>query len=221
MVHSIDIETAHYIINYYAHLMTDQEQTALKHASTSSMLQLNQSIFQDTNPAYKQKYDWISDDPAILSLLANGSDAFRISAATRILQEHHHRIFINSCPRCSQLARTIAARQCRHCGHSWHDNTLARFKLRNYFRPDNKPLFLLGEVMKGDFQKGHYIDLTMLHINAQPRIEQVEFSLHRQQDNTWENIALGISDISEEDLVLLKKVAHQDRMIDIIRQRRA
>jgi len=41
-----------------------------------------------------------------------------VNTADRILKEHNEEIFLNNFPN-QKLARTLNARQCRHCGNKW------------------------------------------------------------------------------------------------------
>ncbi|MCB0495870.1 MAG: hypothetical protein KDC79_07020 [Cyclobacteriaceae bacterium] len=111
-------ETARYIINYFSRYMTKDESLAWRHYSSTIKLADND------NPALTKMYykkGWLSDDPKILNLLKDGYDEFEKNTADRILKENEKEIYLNKCPKCSRLARTPKARQCRHCGYNWHE----------------------------------------------------------------------------------------------------
>ncbi|MCB9678207.1 MAG: hypothetical protein H6737_24110 [Alphaproteobacteria bacterium] len=55
------------------------------------------------------------------SLLEQGEDTFFEAICRRFLREHEHELITNRCQRCNGLCRTPRARQCRWCGHNWHD----------------------------------------------------------------------------------------------------
>ena len=69
---------------------------------------------------YKQK-GWLTSDQAALELIKDGYDAFELKTAKRILADNSDKIFLNNCAMCGKLARTPEAKQCRHCGHDWHN----------------------------------------------------------------------------------------------------
>lgn len=60
------------------------------------------------------------DDPDVVSMFADGSDAFRDRVRDRILRDHSDAILINRCSECSKIVVTPEARQCLWCGHNWH-----------------------------------------------------------------------------------------------------
>lgn len=62
----------------------------------------------------------LTTDEDALALLENGYIEFIINTSTRIYMEHKHEIYFNLCPKCSKIARTPKAQQCRFCLHDWH-----------------------------------------------------------------------------------------------------
>jgi hypothetical protein len=70
--------------------------------------------------AFVRKRHGLDDDPAVVSKLAGGTDAFRLLAAERILREHADAVIVNRCPRCHRVVRTPRAAQCFWCGFDWH-----------------------------------------------------------------------------------------------------
>lgn len=65
---------------------------------------------------------WLTDDPAILSLLAEGKAGLGRAIEQRLRSELGNELVINRCPKCGALARTPKARQCRQCPHTWRDS---------------------------------------------------------------------------------------------------
>ncbi len=189
-------ETAGYIIQFFPRLMTEAEVDALRHSN--SMFKLLSPEDYDSIESYKASVKFfkarnlITEDHEILSLLNNGREEFYIKTATRILQETPHKIFFNHCPKCNQLARTPYARQCRHCGHSWHDTIKATFKIYNILEFQSKPdqLLFVGRITRGAIQVGMKIDLTFLGVSNKPAIESIE-----PVDNDYERyatVSLGV-----------------------------
>jgi hypothetical protein len=122
----MDQALALYITTYYSELMTAEEHVANRHLATAFKATSGRSdrVAQDeVRSEGGLRARWLSDDPRILELTADGIDAFRRRVATRILAEHPHEIFLNYCPQCGGLTRTPKAKLCLHCGHSWHHET--------------------------------------------------------------------------------------------------
>lgn len=66
------------------------------------------------------RHGWISDDPSVLELIADGYKAFKSRTARRIWAVHRYELVLNLCPVCGKIARTPLAKQCRFCRHDWH-----------------------------------------------------------------------------------------------------
>ncbi|WP_044208697.1 hypothetical protein [Flammeovirga sp. OC4] len=114
-------ETIDYILNYFSGLMNEKEALAWRHYS--SEYKLTHSENQDTVEKRRKIYlskGWLTEDEQTLRLLENGIDQFRLNTAERILNENSDKIEFNKCPKCSELARTPKAKQCRFCGYDWH-----------------------------------------------------------------------------------------------------
>lgn len=115
-------ELVGYVIRYYAHLMTVPERLANRHLIGAMKATHGKSDVEAQAEARNvwSFSKWMSNEPEVLSLAANGYEAFIQRTAARILNEHSDKIFFNRCPKCGRLARTPQARQCRSCGHDWH-----------------------------------------------------------------------------------------------------
>jgi hypothetical protein len=162
---------------------------------------------------------WISEHPDIKEFLKDGYEEFELNVSRRIMKETPEKVFFNNCPKCNKLARTPYARQCRHCGHSWRDLTVAQFKLDSSFQLTDRHFFLLGQIAKGEIKQGQFMDLTMLGLNKRPKIETIEFALKRQDGKVWEDIGLGTNELTEEDKEYLKNVGSFGTPFDIINER--
>jgi hypothetical protein len=211
-------EIAKYIRNFFPNLMTDEERLALKHLIYTDKVDNSTS---DSSIMRKLLIErgLISSNPKILDLLSNGSEEFELRVAKRIMTETPDKVFFNKCPKCSSLARTPYARQCRFCRYSWHDLTIAQFKLVSSFQLTGGYFFLLGNITKGQVSKGSFLDLTMLGLNKKPKIEAIEFALKKQDGKVWEDIALGTNDLSEEDKDYLKQKGAFGTPFDILKER--
>lgn len=108
-------EVVKYIVNYFSNLMTEDERLALKYHMYTYK--------SSDNPKMKKlmiEKGWIDQRPEIVTFLKNGYDEFELNVAKRIMEECPEKVIMNNCPKCSGLARTPYARQCRSCGFSWH-----------------------------------------------------------------------------------------------------
>ncbi|WP_129717202.1 hypothetical protein [Pedobacter sp. SYP-B3415] len=112
-------ETASYVLAHYSHLLTLEEQLAKRHFASQIKIGNHSSNLQPLTRLYK-RIGWITVDEGALDLVKLGNNAFILKVAERILTEHPDRVVLNVCEKCHKLARTPAARQCRHCGHNWH-----------------------------------------------------------------------------------------------------
>lgn len=210
----VDKETASYIRSYFSRLMTDDEKLALKYHMYTYKT-------EDNPQMRKVMVDkgWISERPDIKEFLKDGYEEFELNVARRIMKEVPEKVFLNNCPKCNKLARTPYARQCRHCGHSWHNLTVAQFKLDSSFHLTGRHFFLLGKITKGEIKQGQFMDLTMLGLNRRPKIEVIEFALKRQDGKVWEDIGLGTNDLTEEDKEFIKSIGSFETPFDIINER--
>lgn len=194
--------------------MTDDERLALNYHMYTYKT--------EDNPKMRKlmvERGWISEQPEIKAFLNDGYEVFELNVARRIMKEVPEKVFLNNCPKCNKLARTPFARQCRHCGYSWHNLTVAQFKLESSFQLTGRHFFILGQITKGEIKQGQFMDLTMLGLNKRPKIEAIEFALKRQDGKIWEDIGLGTNELSEEEKQYLKSLGSFGTPFDIINAR--
>lgn len=110
-------ETVQYVFTYFGHLMTEEEQVAWRHYSSTLKLEGNNN---QTVTSFYEKHGWLSNDSVALGLLKDGYENFEMNVAKRILINNEGQIFLNKCAKCDLLARTPNAKQCRYCGYDWH-----------------------------------------------------------------------------------------------------
>lgn len=106
-----------YILDYYSHLMNPDEKKAHLH-----IIYHNKAGDNDKMLALMKERGWIDKlgNKNVDNLLRNGTEVFFDTVAQRIYKECNTEIFINTCPKCTKLARTPFAKQCRFCSHNWH-----------------------------------------------------------------------------------------------------
>ncbi len=210
----MDKEISNYIRTYFSHLMTNDEKLALKY-------HLYTFKTEDNPQMRKVMIDkgWISERPVLKELLKNGYDEFELNVARRIMKETPEKIYLNNCSKCNKLARTPYAKQCRHCGHSWYDLTVAQFKISDCFQLTDRHFFLLEKITCGEINQGQYMDLMTLGLNARPKIQAIEFALKQSYGKVWEDIGLGTDELSQEDKEFLKNSGSLGKSIDIIKSK--
>lgn len=69
---------------------------------------------------YDEQQGWLSSDPRILDMIADGREALKKRIVERIWDQHKHELALNLCPLCGKITRSPKARQCRFCFHNWH-----------------------------------------------------------------------------------------------------
>ncbi|MBI3233097.1 MAG: hypothetical protein HYZ42_03500 [Bacteroidetes bacterium] len=214
----MNLETARYIIRHFPNLLTGAEKMAIKH--TTSLHKIENSQYNNPNKI-KIYLDqgWLTTDQNILDLLKDGYDSFELNVAYRIISQNPEKIFFNNCPKCDKLARTPYARQCRFCGHSWHNLIVAQFKLRSSSQLFLRGFFLFGQITKGEIQKGQYMDLTMLGLNKKPRIDSLKFARKQESGKVWEEVGLGTRELMKEDKIYLEKLRAFGTPFDIVNER--
>lgn len=206
----MDKETISYIINYFSHLMTHREKLAWKsHVftyKTSKNAEMRKILIKE---------NWISSDPEITSLLQNGYDEFELNIVKRIMAETPEKVFFNNCPQCNRLARTPYAKQCRHCGYSWH-NLVAKFKIDSAFQLTDRSFYFLGEIIEGEINPGQLMDLTTIGLHKKIKIESIELGNKPNNGNPWNGIGLGTNELTEDDKEYVKQQASLHPVINII-----
>jgi translation elongation factor EF-Tu-like GTPase len=83
-------------------------------------------------------------------------------------------------------------------------NSGATFKIKSALQVTGRQFFILGEVLSGTIQKGMEADLSNAGINKKHTVEAIEFASHRDGDKTWDDIALGFSDLTAREKELVK-----------------
>ena len=105
-------ELENYIYEYCSKFRTVNEALAAK--------TLIYNPYSESMRAMMAKHGWLSDDPVVLQMIADGYEAFKGRTVRRIWADHRHELSLNLCPVCGKIARTPFARQCRFCGYDWH-----------------------------------------------------------------------------------------------------
>jgi hypothetical protein len=127
----MDKITKFYIFSYFSHLMTPQEKVAHRSMVAEAKVAARKSFMMkrfegevgiELASQSIGVEQWISSDPEIRALLANGPDAFITAVCDRLLREEQDKIYFNRCPRCQAVTRTPTAKQCPKCFFSWHDS---------------------------------------------------------------------------------------------------
>jgi hypothetical protein len=131
-------EVARYVVRFHWDLMSGEERLAQRHLAATikaaggsdlaaqgqarkSLSRLDVAIRTvSKNEKGITPLQFLSDDPSVLGLTADGFEAFELRTTARILRERAAEVRFNLCPRCDKLARTPTAKQCRHCGYDWH-----------------------------------------------------------------------------------------------------
>jgi hypothetical protein len=93
-------EAAHYVIGFYGSLMTDVERRAQRHLSATMKATLGRSDVAAQKDAQRSRIHskFLSEDPNVLRLAADGYEAFAQRTAARILQECGAEARFNRCP---------------------------------------------------------------------------------------------------------------------------
>ncbi|PRB03530.1 hypothetical protein CQ046_09130 [Chryseobacterium sp. MYb7] len=205
----MDRETINYIIRYFGKLMTRDEALALNH----HMYTLKSSESEHIRNVMIKR-GWINSDPEVIKLLEHGYEVFEQNVVTRILAETPEKVFFNNCPKCNKLARTPYAKQCRHCGYSWHDVT-AKFKIASAFQLTNRSFYLLGEIIEGEINPGQLMDLTILGLHKKIKIGSIELADGMDNGKPWNRIGLGTNDLTEDEKQHLKQKSFLNPIINI------
>lgn len=78
-------------------------------------------------------------------------------------------------------------------------NSEAIFKIKSAFQLRRRQFFILGDILSGTIKIGIIADFSSIGIEKKILIEAIEFALHREGGNAWEDIGLGFSDLSEPE----------------------
>ncbi len=99
-----------YLFNGHQELLSPEEAMAWRNLQVERLIELCEY------PAVKELFRtrWISDDPAVIYLLENGSENFYNNTLQRLDGK------TRNCPKCAALCRTSRARVCPECSHSWY-----------------------------------------------------------------------------------------------------
>jgi hypothetical protein len=112
----MDNGTIIYIKTHFRHLMFDDEKLVLQYHLYMLKPEDNLKIRQ-----IMAAKGWDSESSAIQACVEKGYSEFELKVVQRIMTETPEKVFLNNCPKCSKLARTPYAKQCRYCGYSWHN----------------------------------------------------------------------------------------------------
>ena len=83
-------------------------------------------------------------------------------------------------------------------------NSVATFNIKSAFQITGRQFFIAGDILSGTIRIGMTVDLSNVGIEKEFPIEAVEFVLYREGDKVWEDVALGLSDLTEIEKNLLK-----------------
>lgn len=146
-------ETAHYIVRFHDYLMSDVERRAHYHLFLTMKSTLGRSDLAAQREARNRRSSppYLSDDPDVLALAADGFEAFELRTAKRILQDCPGGVILNCCPKCGELANTPTARQCRFCRYDWHDGKTVLYRQA---RPNDIPA--MAEIRAADWGDAEY-----------------------------------------------------------------
>lgn len=116
----IDEDTVWYVFAHCQSLMTGTEHDAY-HKIISEMLIEERGGSEAWRNFFirvgKLKAEY---PPEVYYLAKDGQEVLEQKIAKRILKEQSNHPLFNYCPKCSKLARTPLAKQCRFCRHNWH-----------------------------------------------------------------------------------------------------
>ena len=106
---------ADFIWSYFSHLFTEVE----RKAHWAVLADGKEAIGSKGVAELIRKRRGL-DDPHVMAELTDGSDAFSLRSANRVLREHAEEITVNRCPQCKRVVRTPKAQQCFWCRFDWH-----------------------------------------------------------------------------------------------------
>ena len=83
-------------------------------------------------------------------------------------------------------------------------NSTIKFNVKSAFQLTGRHFFILGDLLSGSIKKGMLADLSGIGLNKITKIEAIEFALHRSENNAFEEIGLGFSDLTDTEKDFLK-----------------
>lgn len=196
----MDKEFIFYIVECFSHLLSDDEQHAIRYAYfiiNNEEGDEESEVVTVTNNILR-RHRLIQSNQTVLDYIRTGLDSFKTGIANHLMEEYKDRIFLNLCPQCRKLARTPYARQCRHCGYDWHEKVIGEFEIEQVLKISTREdTFLLGKIIKGNVIVGNYIDLQLEYM---PQIRVIEYA----RRGAREYLALGVN-ITERQKAFLEK----------------
>ncbi|EGF27115.1 hypothetical protein [Rhodopirellula baltica] len=107
-----------YVLKHFPQFLTPLERRAC--AYTTPILSSDDSAKVRTLATkLNDQYGFVPDSD-IIAACATDRYAFMDHTRDRILADHPTDVFINRCPECSRIVRTLLAKQCSWCKHKWH-----------------------------------------------------------------------------------------------------
>ena len=110
-------EFVSYLYDYCKDLLTDEERAAYK----NTLVQIKIEDAESKSMKKMLHKHWFSSDKKVLDLLKDVEEKFFEKVEERVFRDNPDKEFLNLCPKCSYLAVTPKAKQCRKCFHSWHE----------------------------------------------------------------------------------------------------
>ena len=111
-------ELTEYILKHGLYLMTEAERSAYYYSMYKDDMGYRFYLVRGkTRKMYNLK------NREVKQLVKLGRVELERQICARLLK-HHKDELINECPECHKLARTPGARQCRYCGHQWHNKKI-------------------------------------------------------------------------------------------------
>jgi hypothetical protein len=108
------LEEVEYIFEHCTEFILPEEQTAMALLGLSA--EEKDRSFWKLDLTYGKV-----DNHRVKELTRLGEEKLKQFIVQRIAGEQGNKI-LNYCPKCNRLARTPLAKQCRYCGHDWHEN---------------------------------------------------------------------------------------------------
>ncbi|BAU52330.1 hypothetical protein [Mucilaginibacter gotjawali] len=211
-------ETARYIIIRFPNLLTADERMAIRNSMSLQKLG-DKDRRSSPHAEFMWKRGLLTDNPVVLDLLKYGYDAFELRACERIMAECPEKVFFNYCPQCKRLARTPYARQCRYCGHDWHEIIAGKFMLYSSVSITRRGFFILGEITEGDARTGQFLDLTMLGLVRKPKINSIEYAIKDAAGQPTSYIGFGTDELDEEEMNYIREQGSFGTPLDILKER--